>query len=116
MRTYIEKEIQELKERALSTTIAFTKGDGWKTPTSSMRKAVEEYFDATHANTGMSMEGVYLNRKITAGELVIELISRLDTRRLRKAEKGMLEIASEVPSRLLRDEQEWNCSLSSGMT
>ena len=116
MQNYTEKEKQELKERALSTTIAFAKGDGWKSPTSAMRKAVEEYFDATHANSGMSMVGVYLNRKITAGELVIELISRLDTRRLRKAERGLMEIASEVPSRLLRDGQEWRHRSGRGMT
>lgn len=104
-----------LRRRALSTTFAYAKGDGWKTPTAAMRKAVEEYFEATHSNTGLSMESVYLSRKITASVLVIDLIGQLDIPRLHKAEKGLMEIASEMPERLILDGQERKRSSGRGL-
>lgn len=95
---------EKLKSLAISTSVAYAKGEGWKSPTNTMRRAVEDYFEATHSNCGMSLESVYLARKITAGELVIDLISRLNCQQLAKVERGLMEIASEIPAKCLKDD------------
>lgn len=96
--------MQLLRRRALSTSIAYAKGVGWKTPTNTMRRAVEDYFEANDSNSGMDMEIIHLSRKITAEGLIIEMISQLNRQQLAKVERGLMEIASEIPARLLRDD------------